>query len=106
MRDSPSITIAQTLIDAGALVTACHPEGTELAKLTMPAVEMAHSSYNAAKDADAIVIVVKWDTFDALDWKKLADAMNGNVPVDLQNIYNPSEVKQTGLKYTSAGSIH
>jgi len=105
MRDAPSIAIAQTLIDAGADVTAYDPEGMALAKEIMPSVEMASSSYNAAKDADAVVIVTEWDAFRALDLKKLARVMKGNVLVDLRNIYNPSEIAHTGLKYTSVGRI-
>tara|TARA_R110000850_G_scaffold40924_6_gene105274 strand:- start:2413 stop:3720 length:1308 start_codon:yes stop_codon:yes gene_type:complete len=105
MRDAPSIAIAQTLIDAGADVTAYDPEGMELAKEIMPAVEMADSSYNAARDADAVVIVTEWDAFRALDLNKLASIMKGNVLVDLRNIYNPSEIAQTNLKYTSVGRI-
>ena len=105
MRDAPSIAIAQTLIDAGAEVSAYDPEGMELAKQIMPTVEMADSSYHAAKDADAVVIVTEWDAFRALDLKKLADVMQGNVLVDLRNIYNPAEVAQTSLIYTSVGRI-
>ena len=103
MRDAPSIAIAQTLIDGGAKVSAYDPEGMALARGIMPAVEMADSSYNAARGADAVVIVTEWDAFRALDLKKLADAMKGTVLVDLRNIYNPSEVAQTNLKYTSVG---
>tara|TARA_R100001244_G_scaffold39766_1_gene35653 strand:+ start:31794 stop:33098 length:1305 start_codon:yes stop_codon:yes gene_type:complete len=103
MRDAPSIAIAQTLIDGGAEVSAYDPEGMALARGIMPAVEMADSSYNAARGADAVVIVTEWDAFRALDLKKLADAMKGTVLVDLRNIYNPSEVAQTNLKYTSVG---
>ena len=106
MRDAPSIAIAQTLIDGGAQVTAYDPEGMELAKDIMPAVEMADSGYSAAKEADAVVIVTEWDAFRALDLKKLAQVMKGNVLVDLRNIYNPSEVAQTGLLYTSVGRNH
>jgi UDPglucose 6-dehydrogenase len=103
MRDAPSIAIAQTLIDAGATVTAYDPEGMALAKEIMPAVEMADSSYNAATEADAVVIVTEWDAFRALDLKKLSEVMKGNVLVDLRNIYNGPEVAQTRLSYTSVG---
>ncbi len=103
MRDAPSIAIAHTLTDAAAAVTAYDPEGMELAQEIMPEVTMADSSYAAAHDADAVVIVTEWDAFRALDLKKLATTMKGNVLVDLRNIYNPSEVAQTGLTYTSVG---
>ena len=103
MRDAPSITIAQTLIDNGAEVTAYDPEGMELAQEIMPTVEMAGSSYQAAEGADAVVIVTEWDAFRALDLRKLSQVMKGNVLVDLRNIYNPAEVAQTNLAYTSIG---
>ena len=103
MRDAPSIAIAQTLVDGGAEVTAYDPEGMKLAQEIMPAVKMVDSSYKAAEEADAVVIVTEWDAFRALDLKKLSQVMKGNVLVDLRNIYNPSEVAQTSLAYTSIG---
>ncbi len=103
MRDAPSIAIAQILIEGGAEVTAYDPEGMKLAQEIMPTVKMADSSYQAAEEADAVVIVTEWDAFRALDLKKLSQVMKGNVLVDLRNIYNPSEVAQTCLAYTSIG---
>ncbi|MEH6789276.1 UDP-glucose dehydrogenase family protein [Parasphingorhabdus sp.] len=105
MRDAPSIAIAQTLIDAGAIVSAYDPEGMESAKELMPDVAMTDSSYTAATDADAVVIVTEWDAFRALDLEKLAQVMNGNILVDLRNIYNPAEVAQSSLVYSSVGRL-
>lgn len=103
MRDAPSIAIAQTLIDAGAKVTAFDPEGMEIAGEIMPDVTMAESSYDAATDADAVVIVTEWDAFRALDLSKLSSSMAGTALIDLRNIYHPTDVSKSGLKYTSIG---
>ncbi|GAB5486617.1 MAG: UDP-glucose/GDP-mannose dehydrogenase family protein [Parasphingorhabdus sp.] len=103
MRDAPSIAIAQTLIDAGAKVSAYDPEGMELAKEIMPDVEMAQNSYEAATDADAVVIVTEWDAFRALDLEKLSQLMSGNVLIDLRNIYDPTDFSKSSLEYTSVG---
>ena len=103
MRDAPSIAIAQTLIDAGAIVTAYDPEGMKVAADIMPDVTMAKGSYEAAQDADAVVIVTEWDAFRALDLGKLAGIMNGKALVDLRNIYHPADVAKNGLSYTSIG---
>ena len=103
MRDAPSIAISQTLVDAGATVSAYDPEGMEIAAEIMPDVHMAMDAYDAAKDADAVVIVTEWDVFRALDLKKLNAAMSGDVLVDLRNIYNPLDVSKTGLTYSSIG---
>lgn len=103
MRDAPSIAIAQTLMDAGAQVSAYDPEGMELAKEIMPDVNMEKSSYEAATDADAVVIVTEWDAFRALDLDKLSSLMSGNALIDLRNIYDPTDVAKSGLEYTSVG---
>ncbi|MEW4467876.1 UDP-glucose/GDP-mannose dehydrogenase family protein [Parasphingorhabdus sp. JC815] len=103
MRDAPSIAIVQTLIDAGASVSAYDPEGMEIAAEIMPDVRMMNSSYDAAKDADAVVIVTEWNVFRALDLDKLSSSMAGKALVDLRNIYHPDDVAKSGLEYTSIG---
>jgi UDPglucose 6-dehydrogenase len=103
MRDAPSIAIAQTLLDAGAIVTAHDPEGMEEATKLLPNVTMATSAYGAAQDADAVVIVTEWDAYRALDLAKLKSAMAGDVLVDLRNIYRPDEGSKAGFDYYSVG---
>ncbi|HEY9090961.1 UDP-glucose/GDP-mannose dehydrogenase family protein [Parasphingorhabdus sp.] len=103
MRDAPSIAIVQALVDAGATVSAYDPEGMEIAAEIMPDVSMAKSSYDAAKDSDAVVIVTEWNAFRALDLDKLSSSMAGKVLVDLRNIYHPEDVAKSGLEYTSIG---
>ncbi|QTD55888.1 UDP-glucose dehydrogenase family protein [Parasphingorhabdus cellanae] len=103
MRDAPAIAIAQTLLDAGAEVSAFDPEGMDAAAEIMPGVAMTNSSYEAATGADAVVIVTEWDAFRALDLAKLSSAMSGNTLVDLRNIYHPTDVAKSGLEYTSIG---
>ncbi len=103
MRDAPSIAIAQTLMDAGAKVSAFDPEGMEVAAEIMPDVTMTQNSYEAAASANAVVIVTEWDAFRALDLEKLSSAMSGKTLVDLRNIYHPADVAKSGLEYTSIG---
>ena len=103
MRDAPAIAIAQTLIDSGIRVSAFDPEGMETAAEIMPDVKMADNSYEAAKDADAVVIVTEWDAFRALDFENLKSVMKGNILVDLRNIYHASELEKYGFQYTSIG---
>ncbi|VAV97913.1 UDP-glucose 6-dehydrogenase [hydrothermal vent metagenome] len=103
MRDAPSIAIAQTLIDAGAIVSAYDPEGMDIAAKIMPDVQMAKTSLEATKGTDAVVIVTEWDAFRAIDLSELSSTMAGNILVDLRNIYHPAEVAKTGLSYSSIG---
>ena len=103
MRDAPSIAIAQTLADAGAALRAFDPEGMDVAKSLMPDIAYCDDAYEAAKGADAVVIVTEWDAFRALDLKRLRSMMAGNVLVDLRNIYSPAEIARTDFEYSSIG---
>ncbi len=103
MRDAPSLAIVQSLLDAGASITAFDPEGMEVAAPLMPDVIMAADAYDAAKDADVVVIVTEWDAFRALDLGRLASIVAQKKLVDLRNIYRRSEVERAGFDHYSIG---
>jgi len=103
MRDAPSLAIVQSLLDAGAIVRAYDPEGMDAAKAMMPDITYCTSAYEAATGADAVAIVTEWDTFRALDLKRLAGVMAGKVMVDLRNVYRPGDVEKAGFAYSSVG---
>jgi UDPglucose 6-dehydrogenase len=103
MRDAPSLAIIQSLLDAGATVRAYDPEGMEAAKAMMPDVTYCKNAYEAATGADAVAIVTEWDIFRALDLKRLAGVMAGQVMVDLRNVYRPDDVAKAGFAYSSVG---
>src|SRR5690606_12487254 len=69
MRDSPAIAVIQTLLDAGAEVSGFDPVGMENAKQIIHGITYANNPYEAATDADVLVIVTEWDQFRALDLK-------------------------------------
>jgi UDPglucose 6-dehydrogenase len=104
MRDAPSLAIVQALEDAGAKVVAYDPEGAHVAAPMMPGVTMAKDAYEAAKGADALVLVTEWDIFRALDLKRLAASMTQPVLVDLRNIYPVEEAADAGFSVTRIGS--
>ncbi|WP_457582709.1 UDP-glucose 6-dehydrogenase [Ensifer canadensis] len=106
MRDSPAITVVQTLQDAGAHVVGYDPEGMENAKKLMDGLDFAKDPYEAAADADVLVIVTEWNEFRALDFRRLKAVMKEPVLVDLRNIYRPDEVAKHGFAYASVGRPH
>ncbi len=103
MRDAPSIAIALALKDAGIAVRAHDPEGMEAARALMPDLTFCTDAYEAARGADAVVIVTEWDAYRALDLAKLAEVMAGRVMVDLRNVYNRDTVEAAGFAYTAVG---
>ncbi|HEY5723186.1 MAG TPA: UDP-glucose/GDP-mannose dehydrogenase family protein [Allosphingosinicella sp.] len=103
MRDAPSLSIVQALLDAGAAVRGYDPEGMEQARALMPEIAYCDSPYAAAEGADAAVLVTEWDVLRALDLPRLARAMAQPVFVDLRNVYPPEEVEEAGLRWHGVG---
>jgi UDPglucose 6-dehydrogenase len=103
MRDAPSITIIQALLDGGAEVHAYDPEGMDDAKELLGAVTYGKDPYEIAQNADAIVIVTEWDEFRALDFKRLKTTVKTSTIVDLRNIYPAAEVSRHGFSYFAVG---
>jgi UDPglucose 6-dehydrogenase len=103
MREAPSLAILPALKEAGAKVKAHDPQGMEEAAALLPGIEMSESAYEAAKGADALVIVTEWDAYRALDLARLKQELKTPVVVDLRNIYNPEEMAAKGFRYFSIG---
>jgi len=103
MREAPSLSIIQALQDAGATISAYDPEGMEPARQLLSDVAYARDAYDAAADADALVIVTEWNTFRALDLKRLKSVMRTPLLVDLRNIYRRDDVVREGFRYVSVG---
>jgi len=103
MRDSPAISIIQTLQDAGAIIRGYDPEGTEQAKKVLDNVHYCTSSYEAIEGADALVIVTEWDEFRALDLSRAKSLLRTANLVDLRNIYPRDEAEAAGFAYHAVG---
>ncbi|MCM0605478.1 MAG: UDP-glucose/GDP-mannose dehydrogenase family protein [Xanthomonadaceae bacterium] len=104
MREAPALIITDELIKEGARVRAFDPVAMEAAKpLLNPKVELCDSAYQAAEDADALVLVTEWNEFRHLDFEKLSTVMNSKIIFDGRNIYDPKTIKSKGFEYTGIG---
>jgi UDPglucose 6-dehydrogenase len=103
MRDAPSIAIVQALQDAGATVRGFDPESMEMAKPMLEGMTFCTDAYDAAKGADAVVLVTEWDVFRALDMRRLAEVANGRVLVDLRSVWDRGAVERAGFTLTTVG---
>ena len=103
MRDAPSLTIVPRLQKAGASIRAYDPEAMEEAAKHLDDVEFVVSPSDAARGADALVIMTEWDEFRGIDLVDLHTIMNGKVLVDLRNVYSASRAEKVGLTYVGVG---
>ncbi len=103
IRDAPSQTIIQQLLNAGAHVKAYDPIAMDVMEKYFPTIEYAESAYDAAKNAECLVIVTEWDEFRYLDLNKIKNTMKNPAIVDGRNIYDAEEAKRVGFKYVGVG---
>jgi UDPglucose 6-dehydrogenase len=103
MRDSPSLDIIPLLQKGGARVQAYDPAGMHEAKPLLPGVDWKENAYDAASDADVLVIITEWNEFRALQLDRLAAIMKRPAIVDLRNVYNPADAAKAGFAYSSIG---
>lgn len=104
MRDSPSLTIVPSLVGNGAKIRVVDPQGRREGEELLPGVTWYEDVYEAAANADAIVILTEWNEFRALDLERIAHGMETPVMADLRNIYSPLDAKTAGFtSYVSIG---
>ncbi|MEM0987584.1 MAG: UDP-glucose/GDP-mannose dehydrogenase family protein [Pseudomonadota bacterium] len=103
MREAPSLDVVPVLQAGGAEVVLCDPQGRREGEELFPGALWADDAYQAAKDADVVVLMTEWNEFRALDLKRLLQQMSGDVLVDLRNVYVPEEARAAGFHYSSIG---
>jgi len=103
MREAPSLAIAPALIKAGAEVKAHDPEGMAEARKLMPGISYCVDPYEAMTGADAVVFLTEWNSYRALDLRRMKAILRQPSVVDLRNIYRPSEMRAAGFQYSSIG---
>jgi UDPglucose 6-dehydrogenase len=97
MRDAPSLTIVPALVGAGARVRVSDPQGRHEGEALLPGVKWVENPYQAANDADLVVLLTEWNEFRGLDLAKLARKMATPHMADLRNVYDPAEVREAGF---------
>ena len=63
----------------------------------------AADSYEAAIDADALLILTDWKEFAELDLNRLNQTLRYPIVVDGRNLYDPAVMQQHGFTYVSVG---
>jgi UDPglucose 6-dehydrogenase len=103
MREAPSITIAEALMDEGAAVRAYDPVAMTQAKRVLKKVEYEDDPYSVAEGSDALVVVTDWNEFKQLDMDRVCQSMQQPVLVDGRNIYDPRKMQERGFIYRGVG---
>jgi UDPglucose 6-dehydrogenase len=66
-------------------------------------MQYANDAYEAAKDADAVLILTDWKEFAELDLMRLNQTVRFPIVVDGRNLYKPQQMLEKGFTYISMG---
>ncbi|MEM9899425.1 MAG: UDP-glucose/GDP-mannose dehydrogenase family protein, partial [Pseudomonadota bacterium] len=104
MREAPSLTIIPALQAAGAKIRVVDPQGRHEGEALLPGADWIEDAYDAATEADAVVLLTEWNEFRALDLGRVATAMATPRMADLRNIYSAEDATKAGfVSYVSVG---
>jgi UDPglucose 6-dehydrogenase len=106
IRDSPAIDVIRRLMAAGASIRAYDPAAIERSRAVLPESEnlvYVESLYEAAEDADAVLILTDWAEFAEIDLAKLNRALRFPIVIDGRNLYLPETMASHGFTYVSIG---
>ena len=106
MRDSPSLTLIDALIAAGATVVAHDPAAMPEARRRLDdSVELAESAYEAIEGADALVVVTDWNEYRHPDLARIKASLRRPVVIDGRNLYPVEKMRAMGFTYASIGRV-
>jgi UDPglucose 6-dehydrogenase len=106
IRESPAIEVIRELLEKGASVRVYDPAAMDRAREVLPPSKKLHyvsDEYEAAEDADAVLILTDWKQFAELDLVRLNDAVRFPIVIDGRNLYKPKLMLEKGFTYISVG---
>ena len=104
IRESPAVFLVQALLQEGCKITAYDPAAMERVREVVPAgITFANSAYEAAHDADALLILTEWEEFANLDLNRLRRELKYPIVIDGRNLYDPEVMAAEGFSYYSVG---
>jgi UDPglucose 6-dehydrogenase len=103
IRQAPSLDLIRMLQARGARVRAHDPVAGDNLVTAVADVVLAADPYEAARQADAAIVVTEWPEFRDLDLGRMAAAMRRALLIDGRNIYDPAGARAAGLEYVGVG---
>ena len=104
MRESPALVLIESLLAAGASVTAHDPVAIPEARRRLgDTITFADSNYEAVDGADALVLVTDWNEYRHPDFKRIRSLLRRPIIIDGRNLYDPARMREFGFSYTSMG---
>ncbi len=107
IRESPAVALVEKLLKEDCEICAYDPAAAEHARRVLPSTGMTYvdSPYEAARGADALLILTDWAEFATLDLDRLHATLSYPIIIDGRNLYDPATMAANGFLYYSIGRM-
>ncbi len=104
VRESPAMHLVDRLLAEGVRIRGCDPAAIDnVRRIYGERISYCEDAYEAARGADALVIMTEWNEFRVLDLDRVKKLLRSPVVVDCRNIYQPETMEKMGFRYHSFG---
>jgi UDPglucose 6-dehydrogenase len=104
IRESPAMQMVQNLLQQGCQISAYDPAALARAReVFTTGVDFAENAYEAARGADALLVLTEWEEFAHLDLRRLYNQLKYPIVIDGRNLYDPGTMAAYGFTYYSIG---
>lgn len=104
MREATALVLIDLLTAAGCTVKVYDPVAMKECKRRVgDKVVYASDMYDAALNADALLLLTEWKQFRLPSWGVVRKSMKHPLVIDGRNIYDPQEMEEAGIEYLSIG---
>lgn len=106
IRESPALSIIESLTSHGANVIAFDPQAMGNVKRAMagnPRLSYGKDEYEVLDGADALIIATNWKEFFSPDFNRIKELLKAPVVFDGRNLYDLVTMEEHGIYYQSIG---
>lgn len=104
MRESTALVIIRKLLNEGCKIRVYDPEAmSECKRIIGNKVEYCKNMYDAASNADALLLLTEWKEFRLPDWAIIGNSMKRKLVLDGRNIFDSEELAELGFEYHCIG---
>jgi UDPglucose 6-dehydrogenase len=103
VRESPAISIMNSLVHLDASIKAYDPIVKERPHSLNEKVILCKDAYEAIKDADLLIVATEWQEFKKMDYAIIKSLMAHTIIIDGRNLFDKDKLEDLGFKYIGIG---
>ncbi len=104
IRESPSLTTIEFLLNEGCEVVGHDPEAMENVKQVYgDKITLADDAYEAVEGADALLLLTEWREYQYPEFERFKELMRTPVIIDGRNIWVTYNLAEQGFEYAGVG---